>query len=205
MKNWNERILESTRGRVIQVLRRGESTVNELARALSVTDNAIRSHLTTLERDGLVKQSGKRSGVRKPEVVYALTANAEELFPKAYHVLLDLMLNVLNDRLPPNEIEDILREVGRQLAVLSPTNSTDLAQRVKHAAHVLNQLGGLTEVQIKEGQYLIQGYSCPLASVSQHHPGICLLAEALLGEIIGEPVSNVCDRGEKPKCSFELK
>lgn len=205
MKKWTERILESTRGRVIQLLRRGESTVNELASALSVTDNAVRAHLLSLERDGLVRQSGKRAGVRKPEVVYALSSDAEQLFPKAYHVLLNLLLNVLNDRLSAPETEEILRDVGKQLAVLSLGTGSKLEERIEHAVDVLNQLGGLAEVQVQDGEYSIQGYSCPLGSVAQEHPAICQLAEALLTELVGEPVFNTCDRSGKPKCSFEVK
>ncbi|MFL5666689.1 MAG: ArsR family transcriptional regulator, partial [Ktedonobacteraceae bacterium] len=54
----NERFFTSTRGHIITLLRRAGHTVDELARALQLTDNAVRSHLATLERDGLVRQSG---------------------------------------------------------------------------------------------------------------------------------------------------
>jgi predicted ArsR family transcriptional regulator len=56
------RFLETTRGRVLAHLRRGPATVEELAQALGLTDNAIRPHLTALERDGLVRQTGVRRG-----------------------------------------------------------------------------------------------------------------------------------------------
>ena len=55
---WNKRFLASTRGRIIALLRPSSRTVNELAEALELTDNAVRAHLTALERDGLVRQSG---------------------------------------------------------------------------------------------------------------------------------------------------
>ena len=50
------RFLESTRGQVVLLLRRGARTVEELAQALGLTDNAVRSHLAALERDGLVRR-----------------------------------------------------------------------------------------------------------------------------------------------------
>jgi predicted ArsR family transcriptional regulator len=58
------RFLETTRGRVLAHLRRGPTTVEELAQALDLTDNAIRA-LTTLDRDGLVRQTGVRRGPRR--------------------------------------------------------------------------------------------------------------------------------------------
>jgi hypothetical protein len=34
---------------------------------------------------------------------------------------------------------------------------------------------------------------------------VCELAEALVAEIVGVPVREHCDRGEVPKCCFELR
>src|SRR4028119_1918149 len=105
---WNKRFLASTRGRIIGLLRSSSRTVNELAAALNLTDNAVRSHLSTLERDGLVQQSGVRPGLRKPHAVYELTAEAEQLFPKAYAPLLNQVLDVLDERLAPEALEAVL-------------------------------------------------------------------------------------------------
>ncbi len=77
----DQRFLESTRGRIVRLLRGSSRTVEELATQLELTDNAVRAHLTTLERDGLVRQSGVRRGARKPHFTYSLTPEAEKLFP----------------------------------------------------------------------------------------------------------------------------
>ncbi|HET8631769.1 MAG TPA: ArsR family transcriptional regulator, partial [Thermomicrobiales bacterium] len=81
---WERRFFGSTRGRVLALLRRASRTVDELARALGLTDNAVRAHLATLERDGLVRQEGLRRGAGKPAYAYDLTPAAERLFPSAY-------------------------------------------------------------------------------------------------------------------------
>lgn len=59
---WNQRFLSSTRGQIILLLRRKSRTVEGLAQELRLTDNAVRAHLATLERDGLVLQRGVRRG-----------------------------------------------------------------------------------------------------------------------------------------------
>src|SRR5215207_8128885 len=52
-----------TRARVIELLRHGRKTVDDLAAALGLTDNAVRMHLAGLEREGLVRAEGvRRSG-----------------------------------------------------------------------------------------------------------------------------------------------
>ncbi len=95
----DQRFLESTRGRIVTLLRGSSRTVEELATGLELTDNAVRAHLTTLERDGLVRQSGVRRGSRKPHFTYSLTPEAERLFPKAYDALLNQLIIVLKGRL----------------------------------------------------------------------------------------------------------
>src|SRR5215210_5958764 len=111
----DERFFDSTRGRIVTLLRGATKTVNELAEELGLTDNAVRSHLLSLERDGLVRQSGVQRGARKPHFAYELTAEAERLFPKAYDALLNQLITALKGRLTPAALEDVLREVGKSL------------------------------------------------------------------------------------------
>src|SRR5215467_7168139 len=97
----NKRFFDSTRGQIVNLLRGSRGTVNELADKLGLTDNAVRAHLLTLERDGLIRQSGLQKGSRKPHFAYELTPEAEHLFPKAYDTLLNQFITVLKQRLTP--------------------------------------------------------------------------------------------------------
>ncbi len=214
---WNKRLLESTRGRIVALLRRAARTVNELAETLDLTDNAVRAHLTTLERDGLVQQSGVRRGPRKPHQAYTLTPEAEQLFPKAYGPVLHELLDVLAERLTLQEREDALREVGRRLAAQhlsrrprgsdSDSNGGTMAARLQQAVALLGELGGLAEAGTGEGgQVVIRGYSCPLAAAVPGYPEVCRLAETLLAEVVGAPVQERCEREASPlRCCFEVQ
>ena len=209
MERWSNRFLSSTRGQVVELLRRGETTVNELAEALGLTDNAVRSHLSTLERDELVRQSGKRTATRKPETLYSLTPEAGQLFPKAYDLLFNQLLHSLESRITPAEKAELLREIGRRLAgVRAPLSKVpteaELRERLKIALDVLKDLGGLAELEEKGDEIVIRGFSCPLASAVKEHPEVCQLAETLLAEIIGVPVREACARNGAPRCLFRL-
>jgi predicted ArsR family transcriptional regulator len=181
--------------------------VEELARVLGLTDNGVRAHLAVLERDGLVRQRGsvrRGSGGGKPAHVYELTPEAEDLFPKAYRPVLGGLLDVLAERLGPEESEALLRLVGCRLAEgkTAPTGGT--RARLEAAADVLGELGGLAELEEQDGTLVIRGYGCPLASVTPDHPEACRLAEALVAEVAGVPVHERCDRSERPRCCFEV-
>ena len=201
----DERFFESTRGRIVSLLRGGTGIVNELAEKLELTDNAVRAHLLTLERDGLVRQSGVQRGPRKPHYSYELTPEAERLFPKAYDVLLNQLITALKGRLPPAALEDVLREVGRAVArQASEKNHKNFKGRVQSALEVLKALGGSPRIEKEDGKLLIRSGACPLSAAVVEHPEVCELAEALVAEIVGVPVREHCDRGEVPKCCFEM-
>ena len=198
----NPRFFASTRGKIVTLLRRASRTVEELAQALDLTDNAIRAHLAVLERDGLIQESGRRRSSSKPASVYILTPVAEELFPKAYGPVLRQLLEELNERMSSEEVEAVLRSTGRRLAAQWPLPRGELHTRVEAAVSVLDALGGLTEMERRNGTYVIQGYSCPLAAAVPGHPEVCRLAEALLTSLIGAPVQARCEYGETLRCHF---
>lgn len=201
----DRRFFESTRGQIVMMLRASPCTVEELARKLELTDNAIRAHLLTLERDGIVQQSGLRRGPRKPHFTYALTPEADALFPNAYDALLNQLIAVLKNRLNPEEIEDVLREVGRAVAREAPQGKRDdLESRVQTAMKVLEAIGGVAEVHHDGDKIVIRGSGCPLAAAVAVHPEVCHLAETLITEIVKVPVKETCDREGSPKCRFEI-
>jgi predicted ArsR family transcriptional regulator len=201
---WNQRFLASTRGRIVALLRRAVRTVDELAAHLGLTDNAVRAHLATLERDGLVRQEGVRRGGGKPAFAYQLTPEGEELFPKAYGAILRELLGILGTRLNRDELEAALRKVGQRLAAQQPAADSDQGARVANAVAVLNELGGLAECEETDGLFVIQGVRCPLAAIVPEHPAVCCLASALVSELVGQPVRDCCQQGAQPACRFEI-
>jgi predicted ArsR family transcriptional regulator len=199
----DKRFFDSTRGRIVTLLRGSTKTVNELAAGLELTDNAVRAHLLSLERDGLIKQSGIQRGTRKPHFAYELTGEAETLFPKAYDTLLNQLIAVLKGRLTARALKGILREVGRSLAG-GQTSGGDLKTRLNNGVMALEAIGGVARVEKDGGKLFIRSASCPLAVAVAEHPEVCELAESLLSEIVGATVQEQCDREGSPRCSFAI-
>src|SRR5215210_6954003 len=107
------RLTQGTAARIMELLRRGPMTVDELAAALQLTRTAVQAQLVTLQHDELVDQRGTRRGPSKPARLYAVTMQAELLFSRAYIPILTQLVHVLAHRMSPEEFDSIMREVGR--------------------------------------------------------------------------------------------
>src|SRR5919108_1625 len=117
LSRWSQRFYASTRGRIVSLLRRASLTVDQLATTLGLTDNAVRAHLATLERDGLVEQRvARRGGVGKPAFTYQVPPEAEPLFSRAYVPVLAKLLDVLSEQLTHDDLNALMRSVGKRLA-----------------------------------------------------------------------------------------
>ena len=97
----------SRREEVVKLLQRGFVTVAELASHTGLTDNAIRSHLLALERDGLLKRKGSRPGSRRPHHLYQLTSRAQKFLARASETALTALLDAIKQRLSVRQLRQL--------------------------------------------------------------------------------------------------
>lgn len=209
LRRWRKALLTSTRGQIIDRLRSADRTVEELATALGVTDNAIRPHVQQLERQGLVLRTGARPGARRPAVTYKLAPGAELLFSEGYVPFLDQLLDVLGGTLGRDDLNDVIRTTGRRLAARPADRDAPLAARVQATVALLKELGGVMEIEKRgnggNGTYVIHGSSCPFAAIVRLHPEVCLAIESLVAEMAGARAHARCERlGDAPRCHIEV-
>ena len=203
----DRRFFDTTRGRIVRLLRRATHTVDELASALGLTDNAVRAHLATLERDGLVRVDGVRrhAGAGKPATVYDIEPGAEPVLSRAYVPLLTALLGTLGARMSSAELRAVMSEVGHRLArTQPPASSADFEARLQAAAAILEELGGEATLERTDTGATIRGCSCPVSAAVGERPEVCRALETLLADLTGGEVHERCDRGERPRCRFEI-
>ena len=203
-----KQLLDSSRGRIVTLLRGGGLTADDIASKLGLTRSAIRAQITGMERDGVVRRAGQRPGTTRPSHVFELTPELEQLLSSAYIPLLTQLIDVFAADLPVPQLDTMLRRTGKKLAdELSHGKrpAGDLASRVAMVSEMMNeQLGAMTHVE-RNGGYVIRGVGCPLAALTGKHPGVCSAMESLVAEVVGVPVRECCDRSERPQCCFEIR
>lgn len=205
----DQRFLTSTRGRILDLVRRKSRTVDELARELDLTDNAVRLHLDALEEDGFVRAAGVRrdGSVGKPATIYELDADGDVALSRAYLPFLSALLASLDERLAARELRSVMRDVGHRLAGEPTGQPAALESRARAASRLLNDLGGATTVERQDdgATLVIQGCGCPLSAAVREHEDVCLAVQTMLSAMTGADIRECCNHGGRPQCRFELR
>lgn len=203
--NWFDVLAVGTRGRMLVLLRRAENTISGLAAELGISDNAVRTHIASLQRDGMVEEAGVlRATGGKPAQLYRITKAAEELFPKAYALVLGQLIEVLEGRVGREGVVELFREVASRAAAPHRSEAADPEMRIAAAVEVLKAIGGDVVVERIDDGWLLRGHGCPLSGVVRDHPSVCTVAQALIEELTGLPADECCHRGDRPNCSFRV-
>ena len=166
----------STRREIINLLRVvGPMTVGELGERLHITHVAVRRHLTSLERDGLVTSVQQRLPMGRPTRVYSLTEAADSLFPKKYGALSLELLDFLNET-DPALMETFFAHRGKAMVqrFAGEVVGETLAERVERLTAVQQANGYLAEFEPGDGSVMfLKEYNCPVSQVSRRYPHAC--------------------------------
>jgi predicted ArsR family transcriptional regulator len=189
---------ESSRNQIIDHLRWGPATVEDLAAAVGLTPNGVRLHLAGLRSEGVVHRAGVRrsAGAGKPPHLFAITPAGEESLSQAYPDALVALIAALRATHGDHHLEAVLTEAGRRLAA---SNTERDPQRL------LESLGARVKATpLGNNGVRLEGAGCPLSAVVRHEPESCELVRSLLASASGRPVERRCAYGDSPRCCFEM-
>lgn len=195
----------SPAGKVLAQLRDGPKTVEELARSLRLTPNAVRNQLRKLEAWKLTARTGSRPTASKPSALYSITLDGEIQFSTIYLPVLSQFLRVAEGQCSGRQLGSWMRETGRTLGRRYPHPEGTKRERVEAAAQLLGSFGGLAEVRRSDGLMVIESPACPLAALTSEHPAACKLMQSLLAEYLETRVTSCCTAGPDPSCCFKVK
>ena len=186
------------RDRIVEALRWGALTVEELASRVQLTPNGVRAQLSALQRDGMVHSLGVRpSGeAGKPPVLYGLTPAAHESLSQAYPPSLIALIESIRTIHGEHGLVNVLSEAGRQLAVKG--NERD-------PIRLLESLGAKPRVTpLTHDAVRLEGPGCPLSAAVREQPLSCELVRAMLAAATGVEVTQRCEHGDTPRCCFDV-
>lgn len=186
--------MPTTRGKLLELLLRHKAglTVDELGEKLSISRNAIRQHLSALERDGLVAVGKVRRGVGRPSQAYMLTPLGEEQFPRQYSLLSEWVLTSVMELHGPDGTAALLKQIADRLTQqYGPQIRGDTAkERAESVATLLNELGYVAQLEQTDQGNAITAINCVYHNLASQFPEVCQLDITLIQQLTGAHVDH---------------
>lgn len=202
---------KSTKEKILNLLKKEvKLTVNELAEFLDITHMAVRKHLITLEKDGLIIIKEVKQPMGRPIQIYSLSEKAEAHFPKNYEGISLEFLYDIRELYGNQSIQHIFDKREERLTkeydprMHNKTGSEKVAEMVK----IQNEKGYMADFsQIDETTYELIEYNCPILSIAKEFKTACRCETNMMKNVLGtDEISRTCCRAEGDSfCTFVVK
>ncbi len=191
--------MQTTKQQILALLKRtGAVTIEEAAGALSIASMTARQHLIGLELDGLITAEKIRRPTGRPHFLYSLTPKGDEMFPRRYDILAQLLLEEVG--LLRGADIDLLTPAGRRSLLVqrsadrladrfrSQVTGQSLEERVAAVTEVLHLIGGFAEWRRNEDVFEIRDFNCVFARLMEETESGCEWHVRLLTSLLHWPV-----------------
>ena len=201
--------MQATRQEILDYIRRqGQATVKQLHTHLDLTSTGVRQHLTVLEREGLVEAHEERGRVGRPALVYTLSEQGDELYPKRYEQLANFLLEEVRELAGAEALQTLLKRVAHRFAdpYRTQLEGKSIPERVSDAAQIIRDQGCEAR-SVKEGDdWLIVQSACPFPKVASDNSCVCALDVEFVRQLVGADVRLTTSmvRGDRA-CTYRIR
>jgi DeoR family suf operon transcriptional repressor len=191
---------DSSVGQILTYLQRhGEATIRDLEQELGISTTAVREHLTNLDARGYIGTRLVRNGRGRPHIVYSLTEQARDLFPRSYDTLMTVLFDEIARQQGSDALKHLLDSVSERLAESYPrTVRTDIESRLVNVQRMMQDQGIPVEVRAAEHEFTF--YACPYHEVAQDHADVCAMERRMLEQVLGHTVETDSAIREGGRC-----
>jgi DeoR family suf operon transcriptional repressor len=160
---------------LVQLLRRGQATAQELADVLQVTPQAIRRHLKDLEQEGLIQHVAQGGSMGRPQHQYTLSRQGRAQFPNRYGEFAVDLLATLHQTLGREQLGQILAHQwqSKAMAYREALGQGDLASRIERLVQLRRSEGYMAESQVTPKGFVVTEHTCAIAAVAETFPRVC--------------------------------
>lgn len=164
-----------------------------LAGGLGITITAVRQHLVSLERDGLVGRGDSVPSGGRPQQLFVLTDKGRERFPRQYSWFAAVLLDAMRAEMGGERLQGTLRLLGQDAArsaapALAPRAS--FSQRAAALAARMRELGYDADHVDQRGSVEIVARNCVFHQLAHQHPEVCAFDLGLIGGVTGAAVDH---------------
>ena len=184
---------EKTQEAVLLYLKRGgELTVGELVEMLGVTAMAVRRHLASLQKEGLVESRLEKKSRGRPTYKYKLTGKSESLFPSGFQNLAVDLLDLVYEQAGHKGVMELLEKRNSRLSErLKPrVANKSLQKRVEEVSKIFSENGYMTDwKKLDDGNFIIFQHHCSVHDLANTYRQLCVLEPRLMEDLLGVKIS----------------
>ena len=187
---------------------RHSASAVDLAEEFHLSANAIRQHLSALQREGFVTERPVRRGKTKPTIEFSLSPEGERLFPQRYDVLLNAVLHEVREIGGEAAVGEVFERIGKRTAAKTKARVAGKhgEERVVAMIDLLRGRGVDAEYTREGAAYTIHEHNCPYAETVKEHPQACSMIHNVLGEVFpGGTTQTESLATGGTACRFEIK
>lgn len=184
----------STRRQILQLFRtEGSLTAQQLAEKLEITSMGVRRHLTSLERDGLIRMQSRRQPAGRPTYVYSLTEAGLDTFPKSYDLLATQVLDVIRSAEGDARVTQVFAGRMDQLfeQYAPRMMGKNLAERVRELTHIQEEAGYMARWEEVAGGFLLKEQNCAIYRVACRFQDACRFEIELFRRLLDADLERV--------------
>ena len=170
----------STKQNILRyLLKQGQATAQQLAKAFELSSQAIRRHLGELEADELIAHNAMQKGMGRPQHWYQLSAKGRALFPHGYEEFAVSFLDTLAETVGEERLGKVLEKQWKKKAQYYRDRLGDgnLQERVTRLVQLRQEEGYMAELHQMETkdhqQFVLTEYNCAISEVAESYPSIC--------------------------------
>lgn len=188
---------EGTPGRILERLKRaGLASIPDLARAFELSPETVREHMRALAGAGWIREAGRRSeGRGRPERLWALTREAERLFPRREAEVLQGLAAYLGEIGQEEILAGFLARFAseRRAAAADRLRGLEGRARLDEVARILTDEGYMAEIREGGGAEppRLRLCHCPLRELVDVTRAPCKAEISFVQELVGESLARV--------------
>ncbi len=198
-----------TRKQIIMLLKkRSRQSVSELSTHLGITPMAVRQHLMSLEKRGIISYTPKKSGIGRPVFLYALTDKAMDIFPKSYVMFIKDMLDIVEKEGGRKKVDKMfmqMKDHALNEKFRSLIGKSDLDGKVRSLVDILDAEGLMVEFEDNGDSYSFKQFNCLLHSISGEYPEACKYELQMYQELLGSNLTRTsCQSDGESSCTYVI-
>jgi predicted ArsR family transcriptional regulator len=193
---------------ILELLRKRPLSAEAIAGTLGITPNAVRQHLTNLERAELVRSEPQKAGRGRPALLFSLTDHADAVFPKRYGQLASMVLTEIRDMCGDQMLDEIFKRLAlRHAQEIEPQlEGLDFERKLEKVVAWIGRAGTLAESEQSDDGIRVTIHNCPFRTTALKFPQVCSITPHLLTQLLDVPVSQEKSIHRRdPYCSFVVQ